>query len=313
VASTHVNVDNFARAETDRMFAGLQRDAGGVNVLSHNRAPAPVDRQTVIRMNRDTLYSFAVVDISAGATLSIPEHGDRYVSVMVVNQDHYINDIFHAAGSYEITADRFDTPFVAVAVRVLVDPNDPRDLDEVHRVQDGFHLTAGADRPFVMPDYDETSFDTTRRALLTLAGQMSAFEHAFGARAAVNPVRHLIGTAAGWGGLPDAEATYVGVNPALPVGAYELHVGDVPVDAFWSISVYNADGYFEPNAQGVYSINSITGARNADGTITVRFGDHGDAPNSIPITDGWNYLVRLYRPRPEVLDGTWSFPSLATP
>jgi len=313
LVSTRVNVDNFARAETDRMFFGLQRDAGGVNILSHNRTPAAVDHQTVIRMNRDTLYSFAIVDISDGATIAIPEHGDRYVSVMIVNQDHYINDVFHDAGSHEISAEQFDTPFVAVAVRVLIDPTDPDDLDEVHRIQDGFELTSRSDRSFVMPDYEETSFDTTRQALLSLASQMSAFEHAFGAKADINPVRHLIGTAAGWGGLPDAEATYVGVNPSLPVGRYELHVGAVPVDAFWSISVYNADGYFEPNSRGVYNVNSITGTRNADGTLTVRFGDHGDAPNAIPITDGWNYLVRLYRPRPEVLNGTWTFPTLSTP
>lgn len=293
------------------MFAGLQRDADGINQLSHNREPAPVDHQTVIRMNRDTLYSFGIVDISAGATITVPDHGERYVSVMVVNEDHYINGIFHDPGTHEIGVDRFDTPFVAVAVRVLVDPNDPDDLTEVHRIQDGFSLSAGAARPFVMPEYDQTSFDTTRQALLTLAGQMSAFDHAFGAKADVNPIRHLIGTAAGWGGLPDTEATYVGVNPTLPVGSYELHVGDVPVDAFWSISVYNADGYFEPNAAGVYSINSITGARNPDGTITVRFGEHGDAPNTIPITDGWNYLVRLYQPRAEVLDGIWTFPEIS--
>ena len=105
------------------------------------------------------------------------------------------------------------------------------------------------------------------------------------------------------------------MNPGLPVGHYELRVGDdVPVDGFWSVSVYNAEGYFEPNPRGVYSINSITGVRDADGSITVRFGDHGDdAPNCIPITEGWNYLVRLYRPRPEVLDGTWTFPASTGP
>ena len=75
--------------------------------------------------------------------------------------------------------------------------------------------------------------------------------------------------------------------------------------AFWSVSVYNADGYFEPNPAGVYSVNSVTGVRDDDGSITVRFGDHGPGtPNAIPITDGWNYLVRLYRPRPDVsIDG----------
>ena len=98
--------------------------------------------------------------------------------------------------------------------------------------------------------------------------------------------------------------------PELPVGSYELTVRDVPVDGFWSISVYNAAGYFEPNDAGVYSVNSVTGVENDDGSMTVRFGDHGDLPNSIPITEGWNYLVRLYRPRPKILDGTWQFPAI---
>jgi hypothetical protein len=115
--------------------------------------------------------------------------------------------------------------------------------------------------------------------------------------------------AAGWGGLPDAEATYVGVFPDLPVGEYELTVGEVPVDGFWSISVYNADGFFEPNEQGAYSVNNITAAHSADDTVTVRFGGEGE--NSLPITDGWSYLVRLYRPRPEILTGDWTFPTLA--
>jgi len=306
-----VNVDNFARAETDRMFAGLQHDSGGVNVLSHNRTPASVEHQTVIRMNRDTLYSFAVVDISAGATVTVPDHGDRYVSVMIVNEDHYINDVIHDAGDHHLSVERHDTPFVAVAARVLVDPSDRDDVEQATAVQDGLGLTAASAQRFVAPDYDVTSLDTTRTALLTLAGGLSAFDRTFGARSEVDPVRHLLGTAAGWGGLPTSEATYVGVNPGLPTGRYELRVGAVPVDAFWSISVYNAAGYFEPNSSGVYSVNSVTGVRDDDGSITVRFGDHdAGAPNTIPITDGWNYLVRLYRPRPEILDGTWTFPSI---
>jgi hypothetical protein len=34
-----------------------------------------------------------------------------------------------------------------------------------------------------------------------------------------------------------------------------------------------------------------------------------EAANCIPITKGWNYIVRLYRPRKEILDGAWTFPS----
>ena len=104
---------------------------------------------------------------------------------------------------------------------------------------------------------------------------------------------------------------YVGVEPAEHEGAFALTVRDVPVDGFWSISVYNADGYFEPNDRGAYTVNGLTATRDADGSVTVHFGGCADArPNCIPIMEGWNYTVRLYRPRAEVLDGTWTFPSI---
>jgi hypothetical protein len=295
------------------MMADLQRDAGGINRFEHNRAPAPVEQQTVIRMNRDTLYSFAVVDVSAGATLTIPDAGQRYLSVMVVNEDHYINRVFHDAGRYQLTAEDLGSPYVVIAARTLVDPNDSDDLAAVAAIQDQLALEAVASRPFVMPDYDTESFDRTRNALLGLAVDLTSFERSFGREEDVDPVHHLISSAAGWGGLPDTEATYVGVAPSLPVGEYELTVGaDVPVDGFWSISVYNAKGYFEPNERGAYSVNNITAARHDDGSVTVRFGGDGDPErNSLPITEGWNYLVRLYRPRPEILTGAWTFPTLS--
>jgi hypothetical protein len=152
MTGTAVNVTNFERAETDRMFAAIQAQAGGVNQLFHNRVPTPVDRQTVIRMNRDTLYSGAVVDISAGATIVVPDAGRRYLSVMIVNQDHHINRVFHKPGHYDLTV---------------------------------------------------------------------------------------------------------------------------------------------------------------EGSVTIHFGGcDDDRPNCLPITDGWNYVVRLYRPRAEILDGTWAFPTL---
>ncbi|WP_235933851.1 DUF1214 domain-containing protein [Agromyces humi] len=306
-----VNADNFALAETHRMMHDLQANAGGVNRFLHNREPAAIDKQTVIRLNRDTLYSFAVVDLAAGATLTLPEHGDRYVSAMVVNEDHHVDAIFHDPGIHQLNTDQFGTRYVVVAVRTLVDPADPTDLAVVTALQDQIELVSRSAEPFQYPDYDATSLDETRNALLALARNLSGFDHMFGTKDEVEPVRHLIGTAAGWGGLPSSEASYIGVDPRLPLGRYELTVGAVPVDGFWSISVYNAAGYFEPNERGAYTINNITGARNDDGTMTVRFGDYpDDVPNALPITEGWNYLVRLYRPRAEIADGRWSFPTL---
>src|SRR5690348_6580944 len=137
-----VNVDNFVGAETHRMFAGLLLDAGGINRFAHNRKLAPINKQTVIRMNRDTLYSFAVVDISSGASLTVADAGERYLSVMVVNEDHFINRVFHKAGRYELTAEEYDSPFVVVAARTLVDPRDPEDLAAVAAVQDQLEISA---------------------------------------------------------------------------------------------------------------------------------------------------------------------------
>ena len=83
----------------------------------------------------------------------------------------------------------------------------------------------------------------------------------------------------------------------------------MPVDAFWSISVYNAEGYYQKNELNAYTINSITGKKDADGSTTVQFGGcDGKIANCIPIMKGWNYTVRLYRPRAEILNGKWQFP-----
>ncbi|MGH3214969.1 MAG: DUF1214 domain-containing protein [Trebonia sp.] len=308
-----VNVDNFVRAESDRMFAAIQQQAGRANHWFHYREPTPVDRQTVIRMNRDTLYSGAIVDISAGASLTIPVAGRRYVSVMIVNQDHYVNAVFHDPGEHELTIEQFGTPHVLAAARVLVDPADSADVATVNALQGELGLKAGSARLFVPPDYDQASLDSTRAALLELGKDLHGFEGSFGAKDEVNPVHHLIATAGGWGGLPGHEATYLNVNPGLPPGEYQLTVRDVPVDGFWSISLYNAAGYFEPSNRGAYSVNNLTATPNEDGSVTVHFGGCGDGrPNCLPIMDGWNYLVRLYRPRAEILDGTWTFPAIGT-
>ena len=138
--SIHVNVDNFARAETDRMFHDLSAVAGGVNRWSHVRTPTPVEAQPVIRMNRDTLYSMAVVDLREPATVSLPDAGERYLSLMVVNQDHYVTLVAHGAGDVALRPEDHGTDYVCCVVRTLVDPADAEDVAEVNALQDQFGL-----------------------------------------------------------------------------------------------------------------------------------------------------------------------------
>ncbi|GAA2912031.1 hypothetical protein JOD62_001928 [Microbacterium keratanolyticum] len=305
-----VTFANFVRAESDRMFAGIAAAAPAPNTWNHYFSPTPVDQQTVIRMNRDTLYSAIILDVSRGATITIPDAGDRYVSVMLVSQDHYIPRVLHSGGTYELTAEEVGSDFVLAAGRILVDPENPDDIATVNELQRQFAATSAGGTIFTPTVWEETSFTATRAALIELAKGLGGMEGCFGRKEDVDPIRHLLGTASAWGGLPVEEASYINVNPELPVGEYELVVGDVPVDGFWSITLYNAEGYLEPNSTNAYSINNITAAHNEDGTVTVRFGGDPHRPNTLPIMEGWNYLVRLYRPRPEILDGSWTFPTI---
>ena len=50
---------------------------------------------------------------------------------------------------------------------------------------------------------------------------------------------------------------------------------------------------------------------HADGAVTVRFRtEDGGEPNTVIVPEGWNLLVRLYRPRPAAFDGSWRVPEL---
>ena len=90
-----------------------------------------------------------------------------------------------------------------------------------------------------------------------------------------DPVRRLIGTAMAYGGNPEKDALYLNVTPSKNDGktVHRLTInGEVPVDGFWSIIVYNDKGYLEPNPYNAYSLNSITAKKRADGSIIIQLG-----------------------------------------
>jgi hypothetical protein len=308
-----VTVDNFVRAESDFYMGGILKDSGGrIGAFNHRRDVADIDHQTVIRLNRDTIYSSALFDLDAGpVTITLPDAATRFMSMQVISQDHYVPAVYYKPGSYTLTREMVGTRYAAVAIRTLVDPNDPTDVAKVHALQDAITVSQASPGRFEVPSWDPASQKKVRDALLVLSSTSSGFGGAFGKQGEVDPVRRLMGAAAGWGGNPDRDATYLGETPAKNDGTtvHRMTVKDVPVDAFWSVSVYNEQGYYEKNPLNAYTINSITGQKAADGSTTIQFGGcDGKIPNCIPIVKGWNYTVRLYRPRAEILDGRWKFP-----
>jgi len=311
-----VTVDNFIRAETDLYFGNAIKDAGGIGKLVHRREMMPIDKQAVIRTNRDTLYSSAVADLDAGPmTITLPEAGTRFRSLQVISQDHFVvGNVEYRAGAYTYDKQKVGTRYVLFAIRTFVDPNDAKDLAAVHKLQDAVKISQSSVGKFEIPNWDPVSQKKVRDAFLVLGTTTDAMKGGFGAKGQVDPVYHLLGTAMGWGANPAKDATYVGENPEKNDGkvVHRLTVKDVPVDGFWSVSVYNASGYFEKNALNAYSLNNVTAKKSADGSYTIQFGGcDGKTPNCLPIVPGWNYTVRLYRPRAEILSGAWTFPKAA--
>ncbi len=306
-----VTVDNFNRAETDMNFAG----SGGrqVGMFTHHREPISIDFP-IVRPNRDTLYSLSVFDLDAGpVTVALPNAGRRFMSMQVIDEDHYTPEVVYGAGNHTFTREKIGTRYVSLGVRILVDPADPEDIKQVHTLQDAITVTQpGGPGRFEVPNWDQASQKKVRDALLALAESLPDTKRTFGPRDQVDPVRHLIGTAFAFGGNPEKDALYLNVTPSKNDGTmvHRLTVKDVPVDAFWSISVYNAEGHFQKNAFDAYTLNNMTAKKGAGGAVAVQFGGcDGKIVNCLPIMPGWNYIVRLYRPHAEILDGKWTFPS----
>jgi hypothetical protein len=247
-----VTADNFVRAESDLYFGNIVK-RGGFGKFDHNRDLAAVDdKQLVVRSNRDTIYSGAVFDLDAGpVTITMPDAGTRFMSMQVLDEDQYTHMVAYKPGSYTLTKTDIGTRYVIVFVRTFVDPNNPDDVRRVHALQDAIKTDQpGGPGAFEVPNWDKASQDKVRDALLVLASTLPDQRRMFGSRSEVDPVRFVIGAAMGWAGNPDKDATYLIGAPAKNDGQtiYELVVKDVPVDGFWSVSLYNEKGYFEQNA-----------------------------------------------------------------
>ncbi|MCA9096470.1 MAG: DUF1214 domain-containing protein, partial [Planctomycetaceae bacterium] len=245
-------------------------------------------------------------------TITKPESPGRFQSLLVISQDHFMPVLKHGGGEVTLTMDSVGTRYAIALFRTFADPNDPEDLKAAYALQDAIQIKQTAPGKLELPDWDMASFEQTRKDLNVLAEKLSDFSDGFGKKGEVDPISHLMASSYGWGGNPPRGAKYVGVVPKKNDGqtAYTLTMPkDVPVGGFWSVTVYNKDGFFTPNNLNAYSKNNVTGKKNADGSMTIHFGGDPTASNHLPITEGWSYVVRLYLPETEVLEGDWNPPA----
>ena len=163
-----VNIGNFAGAESDVAIRKLYDAAGGFGRWFHFRNPTPIENQPVIRMNRDTLYSSAVLDLSEPATVVMPETGGRYQSLHVINQDHYSFSNIDP-GRHVLTEKVVGSRYAYLIVRTFMDADDADDVTVANALQDALAVEGGGSGSLGIPDWNPEQLATARDALNTLA------------------------------------------------------------------------------------------------------------------------------------------------
>lgn len=308
-----VTAGTFIRAETDRMFYDVIHLPGsGINKFFHFRNITPLAQQTVVRMNRDVLYSGAVVDAEKGATVIFPPMPDkRYASILVIDNDHYCPTVIYKPGKHELP---HDTKYMFLAIRIqLLNPNDTAEVAMVNKLKDQFIIESASNDEFKLPNWDKASLDSLRKNYEEEFSKFGRYpDEWMGAKGNLNEDTRKLAAAGAWGLFPNKDATYINYNGGNLAGdkCYVATYKVPDVGAFWSITVYGKDGYMKSENS---VINGSNVKLNADGkTFTVYFGAKEKCPknvkNRVDITDGWNFLMRCYLPGKEILDGSYTLP-----
>lgn len=301
-------VENYPTLETSRQLLIAQGRAA-VNDIAHNRKLTPTDDQPVVRMNRDTYYSFAVVDVSAGASITIPALPEgKYVSVQPVTMDHRIQPMSYGSGTFEL-ATHFGTHLYLV-IRL----DNTLSESEANAIQDGMAITAASAKPFTAEPVDKESFDAVE---LSLRQKLPEVVAKYGAnlvygmftaptddsRGMFNVEKYTVGAAIGWGGAQLTDNVYES-SPNYPAeGCYSATFEDPDNGAFWSFTIYDQNGFMFDD---VAHMSSDIATANDDGTYTVNMGCGASAANNLPISNDtgvFNFIVRHYIPSDRVKFG----------
>lgn len=175
-------------------------------------------------------------------------------------------------------------------------------------MQDAVKLSQPGDPGrFEMPNWDPVSQKKVRDALIVQAATVPDTRRMFGARDQVDAVRHLIGTATDWGGNPEKDALYVTILPSKNNGItiYRLNEGCAHRWRLVNQRLQRRRLFPEKPVCRLHT-QQHHAVKGADGLATIQFGGcDAKAANCLPIAPGWNYWIRHYRPRAEILNGTW--------
>jgi len=309
-AEVEVTPENYPTIETNRQMVQKTVEAGGMNKFAHRRQVTQIDEQKVVRLNRDTYYSWGIADISEGATYTLPDVGDKYISAQVITEDHRIQAMKYGGGTHKIVTHDDSQTHAIVFVRL-----DSRFTEaEAKEIQDKMRIDANSAKLVTPINFDKKQFTAVEDAL---KAQMGAITKRDGAEAITgmftDPLddsakdhtveKYTVGAAIGWAGAQKVDNVYEVSGNYPSSTCYQATFKNPKNKAFWSVTVYNGKGFmFNENA----NINSHKADMNKDGTFTVSFGCGKDAPNNLVTandTNEFNLGIRHYQASDKVRSG----------
>jgi hypothetical protein len=292
-----VDRTNYQEAEVARNFSNWAAK-GANNKLIHMTNLTPSGPVPTVRMNRDTLYSVALLDTSSGtASITLPE-GDLYQSVMMVDTDGYARKFILEPGTHKAAA---DTKFVWLVVRTGLE----KGIDEARRMQSLITVQGMGEDAYSSPEYDQESLAKLTRILIDESIAEDNGDLYYGNYPGqVDETRRMRSSAAGFGGMNGTNVyKFVEVMPNNV--CMQSTFPDPKATEFFSFTLYDPDGYL---MDGNTIINSRDMTRNQDDTFTVSINCDETAINNIsanPDLETIGYAWRVYGASEEVENRAW--------
>ena len=290
-----ITMENYVEAETDWYFAGVQKKAG-VNTWMHD-APVSIDNQQVIRSNRDVVYSIAIVDVSEGATFTVPA-SEYYQIIHVMDEQHLSHQVVSRGESLTLSADDINGEYVYLLARTKIAG------DDTEQRQASLRIDAKASRPYPAKGYNAEDVEAFRNKLVEhfIDGKIQIIEHQSFVMdyEDADPTSYIYATAVGYGGLPSYEAQYLpyvtGGGSAESCQTFNMPKPELDYGngGFFSLTTYDTEGWI---VEDNFYIGHERMKDNGD-TYEVAF-NCPDAPHSVDVQEGWTGVWRFYKPKNE--------------
>ena len=295
--SIPVTAENYVQAETDWNFAAQQAQAP-INTWTH-KDRVTEENQTIIRSNADVAYSLALVDVSEGATFSIPKRENGKLQLIhYMDENHLTHGVVYAGDSVTVTPDDLTGGhYVYILARTQIS----QDLDETKAAQRSMVIDAKSAKPYQPKGFDPKEVEAFREKLIAEVNSGKVAIDGFRAFGAtlddVVYKDYYYASALGWAGLPPQHAQYTAFVKGQGSAAKGQTITfpkpklDYENGGFFSLTTYNSESWIEGDN---FYIGHERMKDNGDGTMTIDF--NCDTPHSVTVGEGWNGTFRLYKP-----------------